>query len=47
MGKLLPSDKYDGKSDEEFGLKISTFGYFFPAYKDVCVNGLKFTDAPK
>ena len=47
MAKLIPRDKYDGKGEDEFSLKISTFGYFFPAYKDIAVSGLKFTNAPK
>lgn len=47
MAKLIPSDKYDMKSDEDFSLKISTMGLFFPAYKDVPVKGLKFTNVPR
>jgi hypothetical protein len=40
MAKLLPNEKYDLKNDEDFNLKISTMGLFFPAYKDVMVHGL-------
>lgn len=47
MAKLIPSEKYDVNQDEDFNLKISTMGLFFPAYKDIMVQGLKFTDAPK
>ena len=47
MAKLIPSEKYDVKSDDDFSLKISTMGLFFPAYKDVMVQGLKFTNAPR
>ena len=44
---MIPSEKYDVKSDDDFSLKISTMGLFFPAYKDVMVQGLKFTNAPR
>lgn len=37
MAKLIPSEKFDLKSDEEFALKISTMGLFFPAFKDQMV----------
>jgi hypothetical protein len=40
MAKLLPNEKYDLNNDEDFNLKISTMGLFFPAYKDVMVHGL-------
>ena len=47
MAKLIPHEKYDLTNDEDFSLKISTMGLFFPAYKDVMVHGLKFTNAPR
>jgi len=47
MAKLIPHEKYDLANDEDFSLKISTMGLFFPAYKDVMVHGLKFTNAPR
>ena len=47
MAKLIPSEKFDVKSDEEFALKISTMGLFFPAFKDQMVQGLKFSNVPR
>ena len=47
MAKLIPSDKYDIANDEDFNLKISTLGLFFPLHKDVFVPGIKFSNVPK
>jgi hypothetical protein len=45
-GKLIPSSRYD-VHDKDFLVKFSTFGLFFPAYKDIALQGLKLTNAPR